>query len=343
MQKRVPVPKAVRKKRPNKIKAPVSPLLLVSKMRSLAERVAKRIDDIDHENYTVPALAHQNRKLKSENRAVVLGQDYTYTENDYVDAREVHDYDASALVARTSIAAEDAKQLQEIQAVLEDLLNGDGISTRRLRAILTEHQYDEYLGSLTEVRYQCEIVYGDGMPEQLKRYNDKLKAADFINAKYEKMNGMWTTGARKYRHDTLSKTLDKAEHLYENAVECLEEIYGIAERGDWGPDIRAKLDAWMDREVVFGVKGKISIDCDGVPRVRGSRSNYAKDSGLPKLSKRLKRQECVLSALLAAGCNSAFDLPKPYEISEDQKTKLSEKLKRWRSDDMFAKLNPEKN
>ena len=64
----------------------------------------------------------------------------------------------------------------------------------------------------------------------------------------------------------------------------------------------------MDREVdcYKGFNSTLSIDCGGVPRVRGSRSVHALDSGLPKLSKRLKRKECHLQALRSAACEIAF-------------------------------------
>ena len=87
----------------------------------------------------------------------------------------------------------------------------------------------------------------------------------------------------------------------------------------------------MDRVVDFdaGFDRQIDINAHAIPRVRGSKSRYAEDSGLPKLSKRLKRQYCALNALLAAGCNIAFDVPvvEVQEPTQEQQKILRDKLK----------------
>jgi hypothetical protein len=65
----------------------------------------------------------------------------------------------------------------------------------------------------------------------------------------------------------------------------------------------------MDRDVDFdkGFERTVGIDADTIPRVRGSKSHRALDSGLPKLSQRLKRKECQLVALREAAWDIAFE------------------------------------
>ena len=68
----------------------------------------------------------------------------------------------------------------------------------------------------------------------------------------------------------------------------------------------------------------IGIEADTIPRVRGSKSSHALDSGLPKLSQRLKRKECQLVALREAVWDIAFE--RVQEISVPNPV-VSSKLK----------------
>ena len=110
---------------------------------------------------------------------------------------------------------------------------------------------------------------------------------------------------------------------------------GCAERGDYGADMRPRLDAWMDREVDFekGYDRTVGIDVVAIPRVRGSKSHFAQSSGKPKLSKRLKREESVLMMLLVVACDIAYVLPQTEpktEITQQQKDTLRNKMSKLR-------------
>jgi hypothetical protein len=144
------------------------------------------------------------------------------------------------------------------------------------------------------------------MPEQLKKYNILLNKADLMFNKSESLSDK--------KSKKSARVYDKAEVLYESALVYLEETFACAERGDWGGEVRSQLYTWMDRDVVFGINGNVGIDRDSIPRVRGSKSHCALDAELPKLSKRLKREECLLCALLVACCDIAFVLP-AFQVS----------------------------
>jgi len=171
------------------------------------------------------------------------------------------------------------------------------------------------------------------MPRDLRRYNQLLKAADFQLAKYEKMAGLKSTGRAKYKHDTLNKAYNKSEHLYEHALENLEELWSVSTLAE-----QHELQQWMDRDVDFdkGFERTVGIDADTIPRVRGSKSHRALDSGLPKLSLRLKRKECQLTALRQAAWAIAFDdVEEDNAQSEADTVRLKErmaKLKNIRTD-----------
>jgi uncharacterized protein HemX len=87
----------------------------------------------------------------------------------------------------------------------------------------------------------------------------------------------------------------------------------------------------MDRAVEFDSKMPNAVDTNpyAMPRVRGSKSRYAQDSGLPKLSKRIKREYCALIALLVAGCELAFVLPvqQQAEQTTEETIQLRNKLR----------------
>ncbi|WP_310644920.1 hypothetical protein [Limnohabitans sp.] len=172
------------------------------------------------------------------------------------------------------------------------------------------------------------------MPEQLKSYNIKLNAADLMWARYEAMSTHAAHGTK--RKMTPSQIEDRAESLYEDALENLEETFSSAERGDWGMEMIDRLHRWMDRKIDFdaGFNRTLAPDVHSMPRVRGSESRYAEDSGLPKLSKRIKRQLCALHSLLVACCEIAFEVPYPQPNvasatqTQELKSKLADLLKK---------------
>jgi hypothetical protein len=300
---------------------------------SLLPQVDKRIDDLEYENYNIPTLAYGQRVLVLKDRSGGIGADaYVYTEEDYVDARVMRTFEVPAVTLRTIDDAKQVLQLAKLNALLEQLVNGTTLTTAKLKAALTLEQYNDYVYRLENDLHPSEIAYGSGMPDELSGYNRKLKAADFQQAKYEKMSGLASTGRANYKHGTVSRALDKAESLYETALERLEEIWGTAT-----PAELYELQNWMDRDIDFdaGHDRTIGICVDSIPRVRGSKSHRALDSGLPKLSKRLKRKECQLVALRQAAWDIAFESEQDDDVQNLELSPLLKSLlaKRLRNDD----------
>ena len=271
----------------------------------LLPRIDKRIDDLQYENYNVPVLMYGHRKLRIEHgeKSDLASNNYEHRESDYVDARVEQTYEMEQHTFRDIQDAQELQKLQRINQQLETILANKNVSDKRLRATLTKEEYAEYTASFENVSHPVEVMYGDGMPSELHSYTAILRQADFHNNKFEKMHGQKSVGKKNFSSDSITAVSNKAESLYEDALERLGEIWSCAT-----PAEQYELQNWMDREVDFykGFNSTLSIDCVGVPRVRGSRSVHALDSGLPKLSKRLKRKECQLQVLRSAACAIAF-------------------------------------
>lgn len=274
---------------------------------------------------------HQNRVVKPDANGPRF---VANSEGDYVDAQKQVDYVDPSIPLCEFVSVIDAERLDDIAELLNIALDGKNIPVAKLKSALTADEFAEFTASSAAVSEQSEIMFGEGMPEQLKSYNKKLNAADFMWSRYEAMPAVAAYGSK--RKVTPAQVENRAESLYEDALENLEETFGCAERGDWGSEMLPRLQHWMDRSIDFnaGFNRTLAPDVHSVPRVRGSKSKYAQDSGLPKLSKRMKQQLCALNALLVAGCEIAFVVPYPNPAqltatqSHDLKSKLANLMKK---------------
>ena len=293
--------------------------------------VAKLIDDIHYENYHIPALRHQYRVTKHGFDDSSREQDHVYTEQDYMDAQEVHEYNVPEFLLRVGLSSGDVERLNAVNEAFRIALRGKTIPQSLLKRALTEAEFREFEVSLTRVTEPSEFMYGDGKPEQLHEYNKKLNKADFAWIRFERAP-TYKRGNHLLGKNNLDVLESKAISLYEDALEHLEELYTDSQSRNAGCVEMATLLMWMDRPLDFdaGTYREVDTSIHAMPRVRGSKSVYAEDSGLPKLSKRLKRQHCALNALLTAGCEIAFALPskKVDEMTQDQSQILREKLKK---------------
>jgi hypothetical protein len=302
---------------------------------SLLPKVDKRIDDVQYANYNIPALKYGHRVLKMRDSTTMRGvgaDAYVFTEADYVDGRVEKTFDVPVITLRTIDDEKQIKQLAKVNALLQKLVDGDALTTAQIKSALTPEQHKEYVYRLENPHDSSEIKYGDGMPTDLSNYNCWLKAADFQQAKCEKMSGMARSGRAKYKQDTVSRASNKAESLYEDALERLEQIWATA-----SPAELYELQNWMDRDIDFdaGHDRTIGICVDSIPRVRGSKSSHSLDSGLPKLSKRLKLRECQLVALREAAWDIAFEREQDDDGQNEELSPLLKALlaKRMRDDD----------
>ena len=299
----------------------------------LLPRINKRIDDLQYENYNVPVLMYGERKLIMRDRLEDLSRtNYAIAETDYEDARIEKTYDLHEHAFRDLHDASELSKLSKLNDMLEKMLLNKNVSNKQMQSTLTAEEYANYIASLDLISHPSEIMYGDGMPSELRDYNMYVRRADFQNNKFEKMHGEKTFRKKNYTTASIAAASNKAESLYEDALERLREIWGAASHAE-----RFELQNWLDREIDVeeGANSQLSIDCGGIPRVRGSKSKNALDSGLPKLSRRLKRKECQLQALRSAACEIAFEVEVVVETKNT--SALRDKLRSLlnRNDDLF--------
>jgi hypothetical protein len=288
--------------------------------------VDERIDDLQRENYHIPVLMHGHRKLIAQSHDIdKAGDVFEFNETHYADGREAQVYLPCEISFRKLQTVNELAKLRRVNAHIKNILNSDNVSDKALKQTLSLEQYADYCNSIEAPLSSSEITYADGMPSELRKYNMMLKAADFQNNKYEKMYGLKSNGRKKYTSASLTATSNKAEELYEEALEYLAEVWSCAT-----PAELHTLQAWMDRDIDFdkGNERTIGIDCVSIPRVRGSRSGNALDSGLPKLSSRLKRRQCQLKVLRDAALMLVFsqEEEKPATLSEGEQQKMRERM-----------------
>lgn len=259
--------------------------------------VVLRMLEVEHINYSIPARFDPAVDMVRDENGLSVAIDYDALR--IADDNSVADEVTAAALTwkfRNDLTSDDCNRLALINKLLSQQLRGKNVSTRSLKQALTADEYADYERSLTEPVTTDEILYSDGVPAELKRYNIMLREADFQFYKYESMAGRKRGGRVTYNSSTLSRISYRAEHLYERALEYLQEQVELSERNKDGD----RLTRWLDRDVVFGEHSNVSADVDGVPRVKGSRSHSAQDAGLPKMSLRLKREQRVLENLLRA-------------------------------------------
>ena len=316
-------------KAPNALKSNVdshAALVCQHTTRLLLPRVAECIDNINYENYHIPVLIHNHRKLKERVGYFDVAGAGEYCEEQYEDERTTDTYDEIDLPFRLITDLDEYKRLKLINELFNSAVNDKTIPFSKFKRALTQQQYESYIESLTKVVEMSEIKYGDGMPDVLHSYIAYVKDADFQFNKFESMSSKRSVGRARYKSGVVKKTEQKAEKLYELALERLGEIYSMASEAE-----KYELNSWFDREITIerGVDMTHSIDCVGVPRVRGSKSINALDTGLPKLSSRLKKRECQLHALVEAAFALTYEytfVEEVVELTEEQKIRLNKRF-----------------
>jgi hypothetical protein len=277
--------------------------------------VVERMLEVERINYSIPTRLDPATDTVVDDSGASVPRDFE-AEQRSADSLVAEEVAAAALTwqFKDELSADDLSRLTLLNKLLTQQLRGKTASIRDIEKVLTENEYADYQRSLTEPVTVCEVMYADGVPDVLKQYNIKLRDADFQCNKYERMNGLRGVGRVNYNASSLSRTSRLAEHLYERALEYLKEQVEVATSNNR----QDELLRWLDRDVDFTIHGTLSLDAEGVPRVKGSRSHHAQDAGLPKLSVRLKREQRVLENLLRAAIACAYE-PEVVEEGEAPK------------------------
>ena len=155
---------------------------------------------------------------------------------------------------RRELTAEETKRLAKLETIAEKLQRGENVQNRQLQTWLSEDEY-----ACIEAEWQEQLGLREELkdkPSELKRYEEKLKQANF---NYNRAEGYSSKG----KHTTAKKFYDKSESLCEDALEILQEILHYD----------SSLRVWFDRDVSFEVGGDLSADIVSLPRLVTSRSH----------------------------------------------------------------------
>jgi hypothetical protein len=173
-------------------------------------------------------------------------------------------------------------KLKRIKELLARLKKGEDITRRDLKSVLTEQQWKDFeqANSYMDVDY-TEVVE---RPQELNAYMEKMKQGDFYHARAESTPVTDRTRRGNNNSTGRQRLYTKAESCYEDAVMYLCSLLD-------GNDARLaqEIRLWLDRDVDTRVGYEPSIDPQGVPRIRGSRSKHS-DSTKSVNKYEIKRQ-----------------------------------------------------
>ena len=183
----------------------------------------------------------------------------------------------------SELSKTEQNRLAKLNLMLDELIRGKNVQNRRLATWLTEAEYEGFKSDV-ESQQQIREELND-KPDELKRYEDKLKKAIF---NYSRAEGYSTKG----KHSTAKKFYNSSESHCEDALEILQEIV----------EADASLHMWFDRGLDFGHGSLVDAQLGNLPRVVTSRSFDRQTSDNRLLSKRevkIAAVEWAISALLA--------------------------------------------
>jgi len=182
----------------------------------------------------------------------------------------------------SKLSKTEQNRLAQLNAMLDELRRLENLQNRRLATWLTEAEYEGF-ESDWESQQQVREELRD-KPDELKRYEDKLKKAIF---NYSRAEGYSTKG----KQSTAKKFYNSSESLCEDAFEILQEIV----------DADASLHMWFDRGLGFGHGSLVDASLGNLPRVITSRSLDRQTTDSRLMSKRqvkIAAVEWAISALL---------------------------------------------
>ena len=202
----------------------------------------------------------------------------------------------------SELSKTEQNRLAKLNGMLDELRRGENVQNRRLGTWLTEAEYEGFKSDV-ESQQQIREELND-KPDELKRYEDKLKKAIF---NYNRAEGYSTKG----KNSTAKKFYNSSESHCEDALEILQEIVAAD----------ASLHMWFDRGLDFGHGSLVNAQLGNLPRVITSRSLDRQTTDSRLMSKRevkIAAVEWAISALLAV------DAVDNEERKEQENAKLRE-------------------
>ena len=154
---------------------------------------------------------------------------------------------------RRKLTAEEAKRLAKLEALADKLKRGEIVQNRQLQTWLSADEYEQIAAEWdTKKLFREELK---DKPDELKRYDDKLKEAIMMRNRSDAYH-------RKGKKSAAYKLDSKCESLCEDALEILQEIVATD----------ASLQIWFDRHLDFEHGSLIDASLGNLPRLVTSRS-----------------------------------------------------------------------
>ena len=167
--------------------------------------------------------------------------------------------------SHSALTAEEQKRLSKLEAIANRLQRGKNVQNRQLQTWLSEDEYAQ-----VDIEWQEQLELREELkdkPDELKRYEDKLKEAIMMRNRSDVYH-------RKGKKSAAYKLDSNCESLCEDALEVLQEIVAAD----------ASLQIWFDRHLDFGHGSLIDASLGNLPRLVTSRSieKLSDDSRLVK-------------------------------------------------------------
>jgi len=179
---------------------------------------------------------------------------------------------------RRELTGGETKRLNKLEVIAEKLKRGENVQNRQLQTWLSEDEYEKLASEWdTQKLFREELK---DKPEELKRYEDKLKEAIMMRNRSDAYH-------RKGKKSAAYKLDGKCESLCEDALEILQEIVAAD----------ASLQIWFDRNLDFAHGSLIDASLGNLPRLVTSRSieKLSDDSRLvKKIDVKISVIECAI-------------------------------------------------
>jgi tetratricopeptide (TPR) repeat protein len=201
---------------------------------------------------------------------------------------------------RRKLTTAETKRLAKLEGIADKLKRGENVQNRQLKTWLNEEEYQQLEYEWQEQLELCNEL--KDKPSDLKRYEEKLKQANF---NYNRAEGYSSKG----KHSTAKKFYNKSESLCEDALEILKEIL----HND------SSFRVWFDRDISFEVGGDLSADIVSLPRLVTSRSHEKLSDDSRLTSKQSVKLAVVERAIHNIGRDAA-------PVPKDTVTKLDKFL-----------------
>ena len=166
---------------------------------------------------------------------------------------------------RRTLTADEQRRLFKLEHIAEKLRRRENVQNRQLQTWLSEDEYAQ-----VDIEWQEQLEMREELknkPDELKRYEDKLKEAIMMRNRSDAYH-------RKGKKSAAYKLDSKCESLCEDALEILQEIVAAD----------ASLQIWFDRHLDFEHGSLIDASLGNLPRLVTSRSieKLSNDSRLVK-------------------------------------------------------------